>query len=366
MQQNDSKNKSKNESQTNKEERFAKYKDLGLTGLANLGNTCFLNSTIQCLSHTYEFNQFLEKGTYKEKLARKPDSLLLVEWDKLREMMWSENCTISPGGFVGNVQKVAKLKEKDIFTGWAQNDLPEFLLFIIDAFHTSISREVEMNIKGNPENETDKMAVACYKMMQKMYKKEFSEILQLFYGIHVSLIKDLSGKILSMSPEPFFMIDLPIPQEKSESGSVTLANCFSLYVQNEKMHGENAWFNEETNAKQDVNKQITFWSLPNIMVLTLKRFTNQNRKNNTVVDFPLEGLDLSEFVRGYNPKSYVYDLYGICNHLGGPMGGHYTSFVRNMNKKWYHYNDTNVTEVKDKVMDSLVGSQAYCFFYRKR
>ena len=102
------------------------------------------------------------------------------------------------------------------------------------------------------------------------------------------------------------------------------------------------------------------------MVLTLKRFTNQNRKNNTVVDFPLEGLDLSEFVRGYNPKSYVYDLYGICNHLGGSMGGHYTSFVRNMNKKWYHYNDTNVTEVKDKVMDTLVGSQAYCFFYRKR
>ena len=346
-------------------ERFAKYKDKGLTGLANLGNTCFLNSTIQCLSHTYEFNEFLERGTYKQKLSRKPDSLLLVEWDKLREMMWSENCTISPGGFVGNVQKVAKLKEKDIFTGWAQNDLPEFLLFIIDAFHTAISREVEMNIKGNPENDTDKMAVACYKMMKTMYKKEFSEVLQLFYGIHVSLIKDLSGKILSMSPEPFFMIDLPIPDKNSQGEAITLANCFSLYVENEKMDGDNAWFNEETNEKQDVNKQITFWSLPKIMVLTLKRFTNQNKKNNTIVDFPLEGLDLSEFVRGYNRESYVYNLYGICNHLGGPMGGHYTSFVRNMNNKWYHCNDTNISEVKDNALDSLVGPQAYCFFYRK-
>jgi len=361
--QQDNKNTNKMNDKTVK---FSKYKDKGLTGLANLGNTCFLNSTIQCLSHTYEFNEFLEKKTYKDKLTRKPDSLLLVEWDKLREMIWSENCTISPGGFVGNVQKVAKLKEKDIFTGWAQNDLPEFLLFIIDAFHNAISREVEMNIKGDPENDTDNMAIACFTMMKNMYKKEFSEILQLFYGIHVSLIKDLNDEVLSMSPEPFFMIDLPIPTITSKNADISLGDCFSLYVQNEKMMGENAWFNDKTNQKQDVNKQITFWSLPQIMVITLKRFTNQNKKNNTVVTFPLEGLDLSNFVKGYNSESYIYDLYGICNHLGGPMGGHYTSFVKNMNHKWYHYNDTNVTEVKSSSLDSLIGSQAYCFFYRKR
>ena len=48
--------------------------------------------------------------------------------------------------------------------------------------------------------------------------------------------------------------------------------------------------NEETKKKQDVNKKLVFWSLPNIMVLTLKRFTNSNSKNNTTVDFPLENL----------------------------------------------------------------------------
>ena len=345
----------------NYNDKFAKYKDKGLTGLANLGNTCFLNSTIQCLSHTYEFNEFLEKKSYKEKLTRKPDSLLLVEWDKLREMMWSENCTIQPGGFVNSVQKVAKLKDKDLFTGWAQNDLPEFLLFIIDAFHSSIMREVEMNIKGNIESETDKLAVGCYKMMQNMYSKEYSEILQMFYGIHVSTINDLAGKQLSMSPEPFFMIDLPIP---NNTENIDLYDCFNEYVKSEELSGENAWFNEETDAKQDVKKQLLFWSLPNIMVLTLKRFTNANKKNNKIVNFPLDNLDLSNYVKGYSANTYVYNLYGICNHLGGPMGGHYTSFVKNANNKWYHYNDTQVSDVKN--IDSMVGGQAYCFFYRKQ
>jgi len=229
------------------------YKDKGLTGLANLGNTCFMNSCMQILSHTYELNNFLNLQTYKKKLKNKHESILLIEWDNLRSLMWSENCTIAPGKFVKTIQKLAQLKKVDIFTGYSQNDLPEFLLFVVDCFHTSLSREVTMTIDGKVEHEVDEMAVKCFKMIQQMYSKEYSEIWNMFYGIHVSQITSIeTHEVLSSSPEPYFMINLSIP---SDNKSPTLENCFDLYIEGEILEGENAWYNDKTKLKQNVQKK---------------------------------------------------------------------------------------------------------------
>jgi ubiquitin carboxyl-terminal hydrolase 2/21 len=338
-----------------------KYINKGLSGLTNLGNTCFLNACMQVISHTYELNNFLELETYKRRLKNEYDSALLLEWDELRKILWKENCVVSPVKFVKTVQKLAQIKENNLFTGHQQNDLTEFLIFLIDCFHNALSREVNMNIQGTPENERDKIAILCFDKIKQMYSKDYSEIWNIFYGTQISnLVSNETNKTMSMVPEPFFIVNLPIPKENK---SPSLIDCFDLYIEGEILDGDNSVLNEDTGKKESVKKNLIFWSFPTILVIDIKRFNSSNKKNQILIDFPLTNLNLSKYVIGYNKESYVYDLYGVCNHSGSVLGGHYTSFVKNANGKWYEYNDTLVKEIHEQ---EIISPKAYCFFYRKR
>ena len=374
------------EEKSQSQNRFTEYNDKGITGVANLGNTCFINACIQCLSHTYELNDFLSKGDgeYKKHLNNKPESVLLVEWDDLRKLMWSQNCIISPGRFINTIQRIAKITNRDLFTGWSQNDLPEFLLFLFDSFHSALTREVIMDIKGNIKTKKDEMGKACYEMMKTQYTKDYSEFLNIFFGIHVSVLTPASQNssqynsedvnYLSLRPEPYMLIHIPIPSKeevniRNTDKNVTLFDCFNKQCECELLEGDNAWFNEKENKKQNVNKRLLFWSLPNIMIIDIKRFiTSMNgrtKKNQQFIDIPINNVDFSKYVEGYAKETYIYDLYAICNHHGQIDGGHYSATIRTSNGKWYNFNDTQVTEIL--VNDNIIsGNTPYCLFYRKK
>ena len=335
-----------------------KYMNKGLTGLANVGNSCYINSCMQILSHTYELNELFDNFD-KNIINNNIEAIIFKEWDDLRTLMWSENCTIAPWGFIKSMHNVAEKKNLDIFTGYAQNDVSEFLLFIIDCLHTGIKREVDMKISGNIINPLDKLAIDCYKMMQNMYKKEYSEILNIFYGISVTQIKTFDNdKILSYSCEPFSILSLSIPNKINS----TIFDCMDLYSEDEELIEENAWFNDKTKKKEDVKKNTVFWNLPNVLIIDLKRFNNSNRKIKSLVTTPLSNVNFSKYIKGYDKDSYIYNLYGTGNHSGCVNGGHYTSNIKNLNGKWYNFNDTHINEIKES---QVINQNTYCLFYRK-
>ena len=347
---------------------FSKYNNKYNTGLANLGNTCFLNSCIQILNNTFELIELIEKKQNENNLKLISDSNIIKEWNDLRNVMWNNNGCVSPNKFVYNVQQIAKEKNRELFTGWAQNDMPEFLLFIIDCIHNSISKQITMNIKGNPQNDLDDLAIKCYSMLKTIYSNEYSEIMEIFYGVYVSEIISLDETVKHViTPENYFILDLPIDLyiKHHENRPSTIYDSFNLFTKPETLEGDNAWFNENTNMKESIKKRILFWSLPSILVITFKRFSHTGTdKISELIDFPINNLDLSKYVCGYNSKNYIYDLYGVCNHMGNVMGGHYTAFVKNANNTWVHYNDTNVEIITNANM--IITPSAYCLFYRKK
>ena len=109
----------------------------GLTGLSNLGNTCFMNASLQCLSHTEELTQLIERNNRYHK-----DGTLLKEYYELHKLMWQKDCIVSPKRFLSCVQETAKKTNMSLFTGYAQNDLPEFIMFLFNSIHESLKREV--------------------------------------------------------------------------------------------------------------------------------------------------------------------------------------------------------------------------------
>ena len=109
---------------------------------------------------------------------------------------------------------------------------------------------------------------------------------------------------------------------------------------------------------------MEIYEAPHILIIQLKRFSASS-KIDTLVDFPIENLDLSQFViNKNNDKNLLYDLFAISNHFGGLGGGHYIAYAKNFkDKEWYEFNDSSVHRISK---ESLVSSSAYVLFYRKK
>jgi ubiquitin carboxyl-terminal hydrolase 4/11/15 len=127
-----------------------------------------------------------------------------------------------------------------------------------------------------------------------------------------------------------------------KKNGISLDDCFTTTSKGEILTAENAWYCNRCKELRQAEKTLEIWTAPDVLVIHLKRFSANRQfrdKIDVLVDFPIEGLDLTSKVGVSNGKTLKYDLFAVDNHYGGLGGGHYTAFAKNfLDGNWYEYN----------------------------
>lgn len=334
-------------------------------GIENLGNTCYINTCIQILSHIPSIEKIIL--TSKVHNVTKIETFLWKNWKDVINIMNNDvaNEIIHPNGLIHSIEQISKNKNLSFLNNHEPEDITEFLIFLIECIHECLSREIDISISGISENDLDDLAIEVYKTKKKQFEKQYSEINLLFYGIQISQILSLDNSFVhSRNIEGYFVLDLPLPfsMPKITNGSFTIYDCIENYIKPEILEGDNQWFDEKKNEKINVQKSMSFWSFPTILIISLKRNDYTGKKNNMKITYPLV-LELTKYVIGYKKTEFVYDLAGICCHFGNSMNGHYAAFVKKEDK-WYFCNDDKIQLVEKE--EHLQTNYAYCLFYVKK
>ncbi|CAL8303448.1 unnamed protein product [Lota lota] len=171
--------------------------------------------------------------------------------------------------------------------------------------------------------------------------------------------------------------------------SCSLAQCFQLYTKEEQLAPDDAWRCPHCKQLQQGSIKLSLWTLPDILILHLKRFRqdgDRRMKMQNMVRFPLVGMDMAPHMvkrsqsswslpshwspwrrpygMGRDPEDYLYDLYAVCNHHGNMQGGHYTAHCKNsIDGQWYCFDDSDVHSIAD---DHVCKQTAYILFYQRR
>ncbi|NWY52204.1 UBP2 hydrolase, partial [Chionis minor] len=332
----------------------------GLTGLRNLGNTCFMNSILQCLSNTKELRDYCLQNQYLRDLNNnsRMRTALMTEFAKLIQLLWtsSPNDSVSPSEFKTQIQRYAPR-----FVGYNQQDAQEFLRFLLDGLHSEVNR-----VLVRPRASTDTLDhlpddEKSRQMWRRYQEREDSRISDLFVGQLKSSLTCSECGYCSTAFDPFWDLSLPIP--KKGYGEVTLMDCLRLFTKEDVLDGDEKPTCCRCKARTRCTKKFSIQKFPKILVLHLKRFSEariRTSKLTTFINFQLKDLDLREFA-SQTCNHAIYNLYAVSNHSGTTMGGHYTAYCKSpISSEWHSFNDSRVTPMSSSHVRS---SDAYLLFY---
>ena len=330
---------------------ISKKSFLPTRGLKNLGNTCFMNSILQCLSHTLPLRQLYVSDYYKLYLNNKGD--LSYAFKRVMLELWNTTSSdsVSPYYLKRQVRIAAP-----IFSDFNQHDAHEFMRFLLNELHEEINRASEEGRKSPADNET--LEEAC----DRYLTWEDSRISQLFSGM---LRSDVCCSICnnqSTAYIPFMDLSLPIPEKNDLNCSyyeqpVHLADCLEMITAEEILMEEERPYCNTCRDLTASTKQLIICSLPRFIVIQLKRFSYYPTR--TKLSTPVR-FDDTWRLKDSSNSTHTYSLYGIACHSGSLYGGHYIAYCK-YSGVWRCFNDSMTSIVS---WDHVREQKAYILFYR--
>ncbi|KAM8783842.1 ubiquitin carboxyl-terminal hydrolase 50 [Rhynchonycteris naso] len=318
----------------------------GVTGLRNLGNTCYMNAILQSLCSISPLVEYFLSGKYITALQKDCSKVATAFAYVMTDMWLGDSDCVSPEIFRSALGSL-----HPAFMKKTQQDAQEFLIYVLNELHESLKKYHQRR-----SYENGSVPRCC----RKIIASEFSIITRLFEGQLSYSIMCLKCENYTYRNEVFTVLSLPIPSEHQCS----LQDCLQCFFQQDTL----TWNNQlhcsfcETNQETAVRARIS--KAPKIMIFHLKRFDilgTMKRKLRTDIHYPLTNLDLSPYICPIFRKHPKYNLCAVVNHFGDLDGGHYTAFCKNsVTQAWFSFDDSRVSEIPDT---SVQTATAYLLFY---
>uniref|UniRef100_A0A2K5Y1S9 Ubiquitin carboxyl-terminal hydrolase n=1 Tax=Mandrillus leucophaeus TaxID=9568 RepID=A0A2K5Y1S9_MANLE len=284
-------------------------------GLQNLGNTCFANAALQCLTYTPPLANYMLSHEHSKTCKHEP---------------WCMACTVMSNPCCGRHSfSIARH-----FRFGNQEDAHEFLQYTVDAMQKAC-----LNGSNKLDRHTQATTLVC----------------QIFGGYLRSRVKCLNCKGVSDTFDPYLDITLEIKAAQSVN------KALEQFVKPEQLDGENSYKCSKCKKMVPASKRFTIHRSSNVLTLSLKRFANfTGGKIAKDVKYP-EYLDIRPYMSQPNGEPIVYVLYAVLVHTGfNCHAGHYFCYIKASNGLWYQMNDSIVSTSDIR---SVLSQQAYVLFY---
>ena len=227
----------------------------GLVGMKNLGNTCFMNSALQCLSNTWPLTEYLINNDWEETLntvSTASEGRLICEYYILLQKIWIENNNaVNPNDVKKAIMRVSKT-----FAGFSQQDTQEFLSYFLDAIHEDINQIFikpyiqQKDYAGEPIHEFAKEAWMNHLLRNKSF------IVDIFHGQYFSKILCPTCKHESVTCDPFDMLSLNLPAKEQ----VKFEGYFVSYTYDKDTYSVSFIVNGMTTLDEILDKIVKDWN----------------------------------------------------------------------------------------------------------